>query len=116
MILSVLLMPGYSFGGQQTPSVKVQAAKIKGGAKIAVRLQSGEQIRGRMGQISDSGFNVEPLKAGKGMTRTIAFDQVESLRPVKSHIVIYIVVGVVTAGLIVGIIYAAALAELTHKL
>jgi hypothetical protein len=113
-ILSILLIPGYSFGGPQTPDAKVQAGKIKPGRKIAVKLTSGEQVRGRMGQISDSGFNVEPLKAGKGMTRTIAFDQVESLKPVKSHIAIYIVVGVVAVGLIVGIIYAAAYAKLVN--
>jgi len=116
MILSILLMPGHSFSGPQTPDAKVQAGKIKPGRKIAVELRSGEQVRGRMGQISDSGFNVEPLKAGAGMTRTIAFDQVESLKPVKSHIAIYIVVGVVAVGLTIGIIYAVSYAKLLHQI
>jgi hypothetical protein len=68
---------------QQTQKVAAQIAKIAMGSEIEVRLFSKEKLRGRLGEVSDTGF-VLLIPTGNSMTkRNLAFDQVKSVRLVK---------------------------------
>ena len=47
---------------------------------MEVKLASKQKIRGRLGSISDPGFDLQFTKAGKIVTETLAFDNVKSVK------------------------------------
>ncbi len=47
-----------------------------------MRLQTRQKYRGRLGAISDSGFELQFTKAGKIVTETFTFDTVRSVKAV----------------------------------
>jgi len=63
-----------------TQSLKEQFTQIPGGSIVEVKLASKQKIRGRLGSISDSGFDLQFTKAGKIVTENLAFDNVQSVK------------------------------------
>lgn len=63
----------------------VQVAKIAVGSEIEVRLLNKEKLRGRLGEVSDTGF-ILLIPTGTASTkRNLAFDEVKSVRVVSTH-------------------------------
>ena len=62
--------------------VTVQDAivKIDKGSAVEVRLKTKEKVRGRLGEVSSSGFTMQVTKNGAVGSRDIAFDDVKSLK------------------------------------
>jgi hypothetical protein len=70
---------------QRTPIVAAQVAKIAVGSEIEVRLLNKEKLRGRLGEVSDTGF-ILLIPAGTASTkRNLAFDEVKSVRLVTTR-------------------------------
>jgi hypothetical protein len=59
--------------------VKEQALAIPSGWPVQVKLNSSDRVHGRMGQITDQGFVVQAVTAGKIEERTIAFTDVKKI-------------------------------------
>jgi|WetSurMetagenome_2_1015567.scaffolds.fasta_scaffold186150_1 hypothetical protein len=60
--------------------LKEQVIEIAAGSVIEVRLLSKEKLRGKLGPVSDAGFELQAVKDGKIQTQTVGFDQVQSLK------------------------------------
>ena len=58
-------------------SIKEQAVTISRGNAVEVRFLDGSKMRGWMGAVTDTGFELEAEKGGKQL---IAYDRVKSLR------------------------------------
>lgn len=78
LLIGSLLLPLPPASAQA--SVKEQAVTISRGNAVEVRLLDGSKLRGWMGVVTDSGFELEARKGGK---QQIAFGQVKSLRDMK---------------------------------
>ncbi len=61
-------------------SLKEKVAQMPSGSLVEVRLTSGQKIRGRLGAINDSGFELQRTQNDKVVTETVAFDNVKSLK------------------------------------
>jgi hypothetical protein len=89
--------------------------KIDKGSAVEVRLKSKEKVRGRLGDVSSSGFTVQVTKSGAMASRDIAFDDVKSIKrtgkPGKGG---YIAMAVGFAAVGAGIVVAVAAWQLTH--
>lgn len=60
--------------------LKTQVIEIPAGSVVEVRLLSKEKLQGRLGQLSDAGFELQAVKDGKIQTQKVAFDQVQSVK------------------------------------
>jgi hypothetical protein len=58
-------------------TVEEQATMIERGAKIQVTLQTDEVLTGRRGPLSNTGFSLEPVKAGQGTVRDVEFQDIK---------------------------------------
>jgi len=89
-----------------TAAIVAQIAAMPQGAKIELRLKNKEKLHGARGAANDSGFTLTTSHA----ERQIAFDDIASVKPYKSHttrnVLIIVGVGVVAT---LGIILAVAL-------
>ena len=89
--------------------LKERVTEIPGNSVIEVKLRSKHKIRGRLGALTDSGFELQHASDGKIVTEVVAFDSAKSVEVVgkglnfvaKVFIGIGIVAGVI--GVIVGI-------------
>jgi hypothetical protein len=103
LVLTLLIAPPSVFGQQ---SVASQIAAVPTGARIELRLINKQIIRGTRGPLSNAGFAL--VDAGTG-ERQIAFDDVDSVKRLKSHttrnILIVVGIGVAALGITVGIIF-----------
>jgi hypothetical protein len=100
-----------SDSGQAT--LKERVLEIPAGTMVEVRLTNREKLRGRLGEISDDGFNLQTAKRDKIETRKIAFDELKSVKKVEGN------KGAQTAGYIVlgglagvGVLFLILLASL----
>ncbi|MBL8177004.1 MAG: hypothetical protein JNK48_20185 [Bryobacterales bacterium] len=79
----LILWPQAAFG-QTTPaakpSLKEQVILMAAGSVVEVHLTGKQKIRGRLGEISDDGFDVQHLENQKMVTKSIRFDQVRKVR------------------------------------
>jgi hypothetical protein len=65
---------------QSAQSLKQTLIEIPGGSIIDVRLHSKQKLRGRLGAISDSGFEIQSVRDGKIQTQTLSFEEVKSVK------------------------------------
>jgi hypothetical protein len=84
-VCSCLLMMSLAVGslGAAERSPAEQARKIKPGSRIEVVLAGGEILTGRLGAISEQGFDFLS-SAGAAASRTVPFGDVQSLRVKRS--------------------------------
>jgi hypothetical protein len=94
-------------------TLKERVLEIPAGTMVEVRLTNREKLRGRLGEISDDGFNLQTAKRDKIETRKIAFDELKSVKKVEGN------KGAQTAGYIVlgglagvGVLFLILLASL----
>jgi len=96
-------------------TVQETVVKIDKGSAVEVRLKSKEKVRGRLGEVSSSGFTMQVSKNGAVASRDIAFDDVQSLkRTGKPHKVHYVAYALGFAAVGAGIVLAVAAWQLAH--
>lgn len=68
--------------GGVTPENKLKAAliEIPTGSIVELRLKDKQKLRGKLGSLSDTDVQLQTLQSGKIETRSIAFDQVKSIK------------------------------------
>ena len=81
-------------------SVASRISAIPEGTKIELRLTNKQKMRGARGSVSASGFTLVDAQTGE---HQIAFDDVASVKQVKSHLTRNILIGVGIAVAAVGI-------------
>jgi hypothetical protein len=69
----------------QTLAIKERALKVPAGSVVEVRLTNKEELKGRIGDISDDGIVLKYTKAGQIEERKIAFSEVRSLKKQRSR-------------------------------
>jgi hypothetical protein len=62
--------------------LKERLTQIPGNSVIEVKLTSKRKIRGRLGALTDSGFELQHTADGKIVTEVVAFDSVKSMKVV----------------------------------
>ena len=82
-----LLWSGLSSGAPaQKPEVsrdqalKGQLIEIPAGSVVEVRLENKQKLRGKLGTVSDAGFEVQTLRDGKISSLNLKFDEVKSIK------------------------------------
>lgn len=100
----LLLMVLPSVFGQER--VAIQIAAMPTGTKIELRLNNKQTVRGTRGPLSTTGFTLVDARAGE---RQIAFDEVVTVKQLKSHttrnVLIVVGIGVAALGITAGIIF-----------
>lgn len=79
------------------PTLKEQVVLINPGSVIEVVLKNKEKFRGRMGSVTDTGFDVQYVVKDQTTTRTLPFDQVKKVKEQREqgmHLATKIAVGV----------------------
>ena len=71
-----------------------QAKRIPSGSKVTVVLKDQKVVRGRLGQVTETQFTLEPVKAGGGPRTDISFQDVSKFRSRKSPKFQYLLVPV----------------------
>jgi hypothetical protein len=61
-------------------SLKAQLIEIPTGSIVQVKLQNKQRMRGKIGAVTDAGFELQTLREGRIATETLAFPQVKSVR------------------------------------
>jgi hypothetical protein len=99
-----LLVALPSASGQENMASQINA--MPPGAKIELRLTNHQTVRGTMGQVANAAFTFVDSRTG---ARQIAFDEVASVKQLKSHttrnVLIVVAVGVAALGITAGIIF-----------
>jgi hypothetical protein len=75
--LTILLVAVPAALGQTSPLE--QASKIRPGSKIEVVLLSGQQLKGRLGKVSEREFDLLPHNQG-ATSRVVSFAEVQRIR------------------------------------
>jgi hypothetical protein len=98
---------GQPAGAQQAAKIKAQVQKRGAGEKSRVRvtLANATQVKGYIGKIDESSFDVIVIKSGQA--QTISYSDVQKIQgpglSTGAQIVIVIVVGVAVAATIIGV-------------
>jgi hypothetical protein len=86
-------------------NVSSQITAMPAGAKIELRLNNKQTVRGTRGLVSNAGFTLVDARAGE---RQIAFGEVVSVKGLKSHTIrntlIVVGIGVVALGITAGVV------------
>jgi hypothetical protein len=118
--IALLLLCSLAESQPQAPSVvnvaglKERLTLIPVGSIIEVQLMSKQKIRGRLGALTDSGFELQHAGDGKIVTEIVAFDSVKSVKVVGKDLnfAAKVIIGTLIAGgvaaAIGGIIFATS--------
>lgn len=80
-LLAVLLaVPAATAKPGNPASIKEQILNIRSGSSVEVRLTDKSKLQGRLGEVSDSGFELQGLSGDKIGTQQVPFDRVQSVR------------------------------------
>jgi hypothetical protein len=98
----VLLMFLPAVFGEESVASRITAMPV--GTRIELHLNNKQTVRGVRGQLSSAGFALVDAKAGE---RQIAFDEVASVKQLKSHttrnVLIGVGIGVAAVGITLGV-------------
>ena len=73
--------PASSQGTPAKPSaLKEQLIGMPAGSTVEVKLANKQKLKGRLGQLSDDGFEVQTVKDGKVSVEKVAFSEVKSVK------------------------------------
>ena len=78
-----LIQPSAAQQQQKLPPeqlLKAALVEIPTGAVIEVKLKDKQKVRGKLGQLSDADLQIQTLQSGKIETRSIALDQIKSVK------------------------------------
>jgi len=71
-------------GKQVKPALKEQVILIAAGSVVEVDMKNRQKIRGRIGAVTDDGFDLQHVRNDKAITQTIRFDEVRKIKQ-KEH-------------------------------
>ena len=87
LAIVLLLWSGLASGAPaQKPQVsrdqalKTQLIEIPAGSVVEVRLENKQKLRGKLGTVSDAGFEVQTLRDGKISSLNLNFGEVRSIK------------------------------------
>jgi hypothetical protein len=105
--------PSSEASAPKSSSLKEQLTLLPSGSVIEVKLNNKQKMRGRLGALSESGFELQHTRDDKIVTEVLAFDAVKSVKPAGKgmHFATKVVIGtVLAAGVIalIGVILCAA--------
>ena len=111
-ILCCLLLWAPAHGASTPPPSPQQAIlEIAIGAPVEVKLRSGPKFRGRLEQVRDDGFDVKVANKNELETRSLAFQEVKSVKPLREgeggRIALYMLAGI---GAFMLVLYSIAFA------
>lgn len=116
LMAGLLVEPCGLRGAEPPKAVKEQVQEIGANRAVEVRLLAGEKLRGWVGAVSESGFELrlgrerlESRQLGYGEVKTVK--AVESVKPSHTGRNILIGVGIAVAAIGIGILIAAHKAE-----
>lgn len=110
MMLTVMLISPAAPAQPPSSTLKEQVLNISPGSTVEVRLADKTKLRGRLGAVSDSGFELQTVKGGKIDTAKIAFDQVKSIKDTaKKSFGHSVGKGFLIAGIVIGTILGIVL-------
>ena len=66
--------------GTSTPTLKEQQILLDSGTAVEVELKNKEKIRGRLGAVSDTGFDIQCVVNDRTVTRTLSYDEVRKAK------------------------------------
>ena len=99
--------PGSPAGAGKNRTLQEQLLEVPQGAMIEVRLLNMQKLRGRLGELSSDGFNLQTAQGSKVETQKLSFAEVKSFKRLGNKKAVktagWIGVGVV-AGIVVGIV------------
>lgn len=78
LLITVLAAP--CSAGPKRHSVKEQVVTIARDAAVEVRFTDGSKQKGRLGSVSDSGFELQTERNGAITTEQVAFERVKSVK------------------------------------
>lgn len=61
-------------------ALKEKLIEMPAGSVVEARLLGKESVRGKLGNLSDAGFEIQTVRDGRIETRTIAYDEVRSVK------------------------------------
>lgn len=64
----------------RSQSLKEKVIEIPMGSIIEVRLENRQKLRGKLGAVSDSGFELQTVREGSISTQTLGYEQVTSIK------------------------------------
>ncbi|MGE5326217.1 MAG: hypothetical protein ACM3NO_04205, partial [Deltaproteobacteria bacterium] len=80
------------------PTLKERVLEIPPGTMVEVKLLNKQKIRGRLGEITDEGFNLTTAQGDKIASQKVAFTEVKSIKKVEGakagHVVAYSLAGI----------------------
>ena len=80
IVLAIMLASPAAEAQSPSRTLKEQVLNISAGSAVEVRLGDMTKLRGRLGPISDDGFELQTVRGGKIDTAQIAFSQVKSIK------------------------------------
>src|SRR5262245_53368451 len=84
VILAVLIGCPPALGQQSAADLKKKVLELPAGSLVEVRLVDKSKLRGRLGSVSDTGFDLQTTEGSKTGTQQIGFDGLTSIRTRKS--------------------------------
>ena len=106
IMLAVLFVSPGAPAKSHDGTVKEQVLNISQGGVVEVRLTDKTKSRGRLGPVSDSGFELQTMKDGKIVTAQIAFGEVTSIKDTaKKSFGHSVSKGFLIAGIVIGAIF-----------
>lgn len=78
----LLLWPSAAAQPAKTPkpTLKEQLILLDAGSVVEVSLKNKEKLRGRLGTVSDAGFDIQYVANDQSTTRTLSFDEVKKVK------------------------------------
>lgn len=105
MLALILVIPAAQAQSPASRSIKEQVLNISAGSVVEVRLADKSKLRGRLGPVTESGFELQSVKGNKINTAQIAFDQVKSIKDTaKKSFGHSVAKGFLIAGIVIGVI------------
>jgi hypothetical protein len=84
--IALLLWAGLAQSGWAQPPkpreqvLKEQLVEIPAGSIVEVKLENKQKLRGKLGAVSDAGFELQSVRDGKISTSNVAINEVRSIK------------------------------------
>jgi hypothetical protein len=79
LLILALVVPAWA--RQRTP--QEQARKIAFGSRVVIEMKNRHAVEGRLGEITETQFILEPLTSGAGSSKEVLFQDVSNIRSIE---------------------------------
>ena len=102
VILAVLIACPPAPAQQGNETFKSKVLTIPAGSVVEVRFVDNSKMRGRLGAVSDTGFDLQSIQGNKVETRQIGFDGLKSIRDTQRKSFAHsVATGFLSAGIVI---------------